>query len=60
MIGGRDVTDNKPLTDYLATVPYYALPLAIGKTPLTPKRPMHVWGYSKADFHISKVTWFDE
>lgn len=55
--------DNRDFAEYVANlmsnrITYYAL--AIAGTPLTPSTPMHVVAAGANDFHVTKVTLFDE
>ena len=56
----RDVVDNKELADYLATRQGTTYALAIGKTPFTSNKPIHVFAKGRVPFHVAKVTPFDE
>jgi hypothetical protein len=56
-----EIIDNKPLKDYLATLPYYTVVLQVRDTPINHDAPVHITSSSKMnDVHITKVTWFDE
>ncbi len=58
-----DIIDNQDFIEYLqhhADRGEMLYALAIGKTPLSPQRPMHVGAYSKSPVHVSKVTLFEE
>jgi hypothetical protein len=56
----ENVVGNKPLKEYLLSHSRDSYILAIGKTPLTPKRPIHVVAYGTKPFSVTKVTLFDK
>jgi hypothetical protein len=56
----ESIVGNKPLKDYLLVHPTDTYALAIGRTPLTPKKPIHVVASGGTPFNVTRVTLFDK
>jgi hypothetical protein len=54
-----EITDNQPLTDYLDKLPYRTYTQEVGNAPFVPDKAIHVRAHSSDEFHVTKVTWFD-
>ncbi len=60
LVSDNDISETKQLRDYLATRQGPSYALALGKTPLLPGIPLHVFASGKKPFHVTKVILFDE
>jgi len=56
-----DITDNKPLTDYLDRFPLAQtfVEKLLPNTTVTPDKPIHVLTHDTIEFKVTSVTWFD-
>jgi hypothetical protein len=59
-LNDENVIGNKPLKEYLSAHLSDSYILAVGKTPLTPKKPIHVVAGGAAPFNVTKVTLFEK
>jgi hypothetical protein len=59
-LNDENIIGNKPLKEYLSLHFSDSYILAIGKTPLTPKKPIHVVAAGAVPFNVTKVTLFDK
>jgi hypothetical protein len=59
-LNDENIIGNKPLKEYLSLHFSDSYILAIGKTPLTPKKPIHVVAAGAVPFNVTKGTLFDK
>jgi|SRR6266404_481506 len=59
-LNDENIIGNKPLKGYLSVHASDSYILAVGKTPLTSKKPIHVVAAGAVPFNVTKVTLFDK